>query len=972
MSRNIYVLTNIQLTSDTPFMSNGKIVKGSKIALDSSINGNINNEDYGVESDILLVKSGVLRSGSIISQFSILNISKAFLGNIDNHLFVDVTEMSGSDKVPSAFLDISNKYSELMKEKEELISSLDLIRDEMRNNDNDFLLTKNNYQQRIVTLQKENTDLTRMKDYDESEFLKEESEILKETKLFKEKLISKENEVSNIESRILKLDSLFEDFVRSYTISNNKAKATKELLDNLNDNLLDISLVTIIKQGISSVIMKISEEIETSNKIIKELKKNDKYEIDILVEGLTDQVILSSEKDNKIKELRTKLDSLVEGLTDQLFLSTEKDNNIKELRSEIDILVEGLTDQVILSSEKDNSIKELSSRLAASEKTCNSLNDALMNTFHEIHKSVNNDNSLEMAVLINAFEEENKQRVNFEIRLRDAMNKIREQGSEFDALKLVFENLENTDNERDTLRSQNEELNSEIQVLIKAFEEYKLSSVIERDNLKDSFEKREKEILEKFSIITERFANNEDDLRKEILNKDIEYKHLTECLNSVAFSHEALESDIKRLKEEFNLVEVQLHNANQNIAQIESISNSEDTDIYLVIKELSLTIKDISHELENEKRLAANLQNSFEKLESDYSKEKMMNEILNSKIHELNLQHVNEKDALSQLLSEHVENCELSIMIKSLIELYMLTKNILDVKTIDFNSENEFLTQVVKQQQDKITELESTNVEHSNYNRVIHEQSELITKLELQKSDQCDKINELREESDKFSSLAQSLALKNIDDTSRLSTRIAESNNEIELLKCKIIEYETLIINLNDKIDTTTSIDVVPDVTIKQIEKKFQIESETARFYKDKYQTVHNDIVELSDAYESLTLSNKSLVEENDTLKINNSELHNEIDFIRVRINDMEHILIEQRDKMMSVIEQNLPTKVNVAVDLLLLVEDEIVRAYNLFKMKKISQEDLLKKADELEARKSTIRSSLNNDLQNIDILLKL
>ena len=86
----------------------------------------------------------------------------------------------------------------------------------------------------------------------------------------------------------------------------------------------------------------------------------------------------------------------------------------------------------------------------------------------------------------------------------------------------------------------------------------------------------------------------------------------------------------------------------------------------------------------------------------------------------------------------------------------------------------------------------------------------------------------------------------------------------------------------------------------------------------------------------------------------------------------MEHILIEQRDKMMSVIEQNLPTKVNVAVDLLLLVEDEIVRAYNLFKMKKISQEDLLKKADELEARKSTIRSSLNNDLQNIDILLKL
>ena len=610
--------------------------------------------------------------------------------------------------------------------------------------------------------------------------------------------------------------------------------------------------------------------------------------------------------------------------------------------------------------------------MAASEKTCNSLNDALMNTFHEIHKSVNNDNSLEMAVLINAFEEENKQRVNFEIRLRDAMNKIREQGSEFDALKLVFENLENTDNERDTLRSQNEELNSEIQVLMKTFEEYKLSSVFERDNLKDSFEKRETEILEKFSIITERFANNEDDLRKEILNKDIEYKHLTECLNSVAFSHEALESDIKRLKEEFNLVEVQLHNANQNIAQIESISNSEDTDIYLVIKELSLTIKDISHELENEKRLAANLQNSFEKLESDYSKEKMMNEILNSKIHELNLQHVNEKDALSQLLSEHVENCELSIMIKSLIELYMLTKNILDVKTIDFNSENEFLTQVVKQQQDKITELESTNVEHSNYNRVIHEQSELITKLELQKSDQCDKINELREESDKFSSLAQSLALKNIDDTSRLSTKIAESNNEIELLKCKIIEYETLIINLNDKIDTTTSIDVVPDVTIKQIEKKFQIESETARFYKDKYQTVHNDIVELSDAYESLTLSNKSLVEENDTLKINNSELHNEIDFIRVRINDMEHILIEQRDKMMSVIEQNLPTKVNVAVDLLLLVEDEIVRAYNLFKMKKISQEDLLKKADELEARKSTIRSSLNNDLQNIDILLKL
>ena len=378
------------------------------------------------------------------------------------------------------------------------------------------------------------------------------------------------------------------------------------------------------------------------------------------------------------------------------------------------------------------------------------------------------------------------------------------------------------------------------------------------DDVKDANTKNEL-LLHDFTITVEKFTHLELSLKEEIKAKNDEITFITESLESVAYSHRMLEDDTFKIKSEFSIVESELQSAKRKLEEIKDVSSHEmSKEVYDemkgLINELSLTLKEMSEDLDKEKQLTTKLQKDVDVYEDEFEKQKSHNKFLQDKIDisvnvlkKLNTPTILAGDDLSVLLDQLiVEFHKISVKYSELKQLSKLltNKSISDIQSLSKNLiELDDMVTTLKDENEKLKLLKS-NVDENQIKAIFSEyEAKIASSLEKLKVEQDsakyhkEKYEEIKKEIVLLSEGYEELTHENnkLKENHETLINFSESiSEELTFMKTKITDVENMLFEQNKKMVKAYDFSISNKVK-KSIDELLDIENELNNIYYNLY-----------------------------------------------------------------------------------------------------------------------------------------
>lgn len=1023
MARNLYILKNVQINKDLGILSPGILSQETFIVSGSKINGNVYNSDFGISESLQITSPSLLKSGTVIAFGSSITISPSFKHILQEETYIDVTEFGNITKHPE-FHKLAEKYSEMVKEKDLISGKIDTIDDTVREISNSFNVKRDEYQQRIKTLQEKNMNLVMEKDIDKEEISKlveSEKYLIDETEKFKNILLSKKCEIESLEKNLQDLEKGFSALASSKGDGKALVGKLKSLFSKLHGSSLTISNIDSIKESIESMVKRSDADIDFSKQTINELGDvlPSKYEeLDNLRETLSesekDKTMLLEIISNMIDDYqKSSLESSVKINEQNKTLKLEKeralsaisqliqtDYELRDLKSKFNCLVEenksksNEVDEMreLLLSIGDDNIKlkdmlECERKVSANAKHIEEINSVLENTVISLESKISE----------------------LEKQLHESLVDSEQLGKENNTLKTKILEVELSERkilEIETVLKCKEE---EVQNLLTNLEEMAFSHQLETNEreakekilcqIKKDLEISSLKIKDLETLISSSRNNNDDDINemvsliKELSDKvrcdKVELSHKDKEIESLKSENEHLSNNLLETLSKLEIVTEKSSNYENLITEIDTkvteISEIETTievkeKVSILARLYSERTKNVNDLTENNQRMIEEVSSYKEKL-SEYESSERSGAYEQSErlcCLEKELVELRLENSFLKMDKENLENKvkELQIYIESLV----LTSE-------SNNKEKDNLNEVIKRLENTITSLQHEN---ENLTTIFSEKDS--GKLILSLNEKISSLNDknLKLSSDILTALdgvgfleskitdAGNKILELIDERDNLSNLNKDYSNVIDTLTEEKQELLKIIEKLNKQIcssrpkchdnDSYESLDVAnEDMTVTRISNSDQAEVDKAvvKHQKQKIKSLEGDLEMLCGEYEKLENELKA-IKENFAVEHENNK------FLEMKIIDLTELLTSFHNKYENIIKFDFPCKIQTRINKLIEIESEMGKMALSYKNGKLSVPDFIKRGEELESDKKKINSEIEELLNHLLTCLKM
>lgn len=274
------------------------------------------------------------------------------------------------------------------------------------------------------------------------------------------------------------------------------------------------------------------------------------------------------------------------------------------------------------------------------------------------------------------------------------------------------------------------------------------------------------------------------------------------------------------------------------------------------------------------------------------------------------------------------------------------------------------LEDLIKQLNDKNIILHKEKEDISKKNTVlVAENKKLIVEIKLLQSDDLKIQNEyfkktlvdLNNKNDILKSKNEALSSIKQNDETKIT------NGQLHMIEIELNQAKADNIQLKTKNDELLKMVCGIDDIITQL----QTENEELKNTKHKHDCVRKDILDLSEAYSNLEEKNKQLYDTNE-------EFLNQLTFLKSKCEDLSTALQTSKKSLLDATNFNISGKVHDRIEHLLKIECDINNLFAQYKLKNITEDDLLSGADGLEIKKKTYLSEIKSLFDHFELMLKV
>ncbi|VVC44049.1 Hypothetical protein CINCED_3A008045 [Cinara cedri] len=676
-----------------------------------------------------------------------------------------------------------------------------------------------------------------------------EMDTLKKAKTMIELILSKTNtEIESLHEEnnkyVSSLLTTIEDYKKSEELS-------RKNVSDLENNIKQIQDILVDKENIIiSYEKKIAENSQTINIQEGQLQTmyQEKLALEIQLKDLKTEIemqqkafnIKNCEMENYLAYYLDELKDIKMGKTNieeilvckqkeidgQIELINYQKNIIKTLQSEKCNLEISVNDLREILQKKSTENTELNDRILYSTSNINKLNEQLESTLNE--KTILENNLKANEIQIKTMSEE------FDCKLYDMKSELENQANEINHYKIDFEKL------KDALEKKQNDFNEQLLISNKQIETISHLN-LEKSELSEEIKLNSKIVLDKennIKSLEEKFVQNKlqiENLMNQYDLKVSENHFLTKTLNTITINIKNMQGDFDKqhlnIKMNLELCEDKIDILNKILIELKNYSHSKENELINQI--------DLNKKLEDSIFLLRTENNDLiEKL-------KVSDQCLLNK--DTTVKYLKEKiDGHSNAVKKLEEQLGVMSIEKVIIETN-LNENIEQLK----NVQEQFTEQInnitiqlrncekenieLKNQSSKIKSmLEKTQNEHDEQLKLTVEQCEIINNMKLEKI-----------------TLEKQIVIAN---EHSVATQI-----EIESLQEKLDNYKSTILNLENKLNSTSMEKILLDTTLKNAEdEKNTLIQEFDERIKEVKKDLNNKVIQL----ELATKDNINLKEE--------------------------------------------------------------------------------------------------------------
>jgi len=484
--------------------------------------------------------------------------------------------------------EVENKMKEIQNQKEDIQSKdkeIESKEEDMKNKDNEISKLKENIKNKDKEIQNQKDEILKIKK-ENNELILEKDKEINILKNIKEKRINeyrKEYNKEIIPPKKSKSRNKYKnnDLVpgRDSTINESDYKSTmdtttdkllvnninlfKSLDNNINSNNLNFDLNKKIKENNDDNIIRLTKELEQSQKDNLQLKEEIKSKESIIENQKESMQNKDKEIETKIKEMENKVKEIIQNKNKEISNLKEdmkkKDKEIESQKEEILKIKKENNDLNLEKDKENNNLKNIILKLKEENSKFKSFEEASKNTVDKLNKNI--ENLMKEKKDIENYSKNNIVQIKQEF--FDEYKRI--------YLSLCFQNSNKEAQEKilfDKLKGSNEnyfrvlkkEIDSKIKEIIKEKKKGE-NETIENQKAIISIIEKEKEINKKISFLEDKEnfidkENKEIELKKKQFEKEIEKnKIIIQKNNELSKKNEELEKEIKKKMEKLNELE---------------------------------------------------------------------------------------------------------------------------------------------------------------------------------------------------------------------------------------------------------------------------------------------------------------------------------------------------------------------------------------------------------------------------------
>jgi hypothetical protein len=158
MKRTLFIIKNMQISMDLPLMTESVLAKSTLITHGSSVNGKHYHCDSGLDEQIKVIQSSLLKPGSILAVESILVLDDSYVQFLNSCDFVDASELCLNPRKPELLNELIKRYSDMIQCKTELCEKNEKLKLDCKTSIANFCCMKESHCKRISCLQHKNFD----------------------------------------------------------------------------------------------------------------------------------------------------------------------------------------------------------------------------------------------------------------------------------------------------------------------------------------------------------------------------------------------------------------------------------------------------------------------------------------------------------------------------------------------------------------------------------------------------------------------------------------------------------------------------------------------------------------------------------------------------------------------------------------------------------------------------------------------